>query len=397
MGGAGLGVGRSARAAVAMLAAGLVCAFAPARAAEPGAAASGADPGPHRVSCELRWVSFATLRSPGNSPLAQFESLAGSTREARTEARPAIALDAGPLHFGAQPRLALVYRHFRERLEDERDESDVDLFLNAGEIAWSPHERLRLSVERVALDWGPATLLSPSNPLGRRNARLNPLEELPGGDFAAARWFPDEVWTVTVLANVDEGRADPSGFRRSAILKIDRSRDESFASLVLSRTEGADPRAGGFLAWSLSEALRTYAEAGFAARDAEAVAGFAWTFPGGATLAVEYLYNESGSRSGAAAAVAARPGAVDARDLFLRENYVMLQWSDADVRAARDAVVRVVHCLDDGSSALVGYAQAGFGEHVRLHVFGVRAFGGPGDELAAVLRSTVSVGAEYAF
>lgn len=362
---------------------------------EPAAGEPDQEP-PARWSLGLRLVSWGTARDPGNSPLAAFESLTGSRREVRSELRADAALDLGELHLGARPRLALAGREWAQRPAGDDEETVGEAYLNAGEIVWDAHERLQVSLERSAPDWGPSAIFSASNPLGRRNARLNPKEELPGADFVTARWFPEDAWTVSLLATIGAGRTGGAQFQRGAVLKIDAAGGEAFASLVLSRAEDGPTRVGAYLTGSPTAGLLLYAEASAGQRDAEAIAGLTYTLDAGPTLAAEYFFNESGSPDGDAALAAARQTA-NTRDLFLRRNYLLLQLADSDARQAGDALLRVLYCLDDGSTALVGYLEKGIGGHLRAFLFGMRTFGGGDDEFPAVLRSALTAGLEVAF
>lgn len=351
---------------------------------------------PARWGLGLRLVCWGTTRSFGASRLASLEALTGSTRELRSELRADAVLELGQLRLGAKPRLEFGWHEWAQRPSADREETRAEAFLNAAEIAWDAGGRLQLSLERSAPDWGPSVIFSASNPLSRRNARLNPKEELPGSDFATARWFPGDAWTVSLLANVAAGRARVEGFQRSAVLKIDAAGGGIFASLVLSRVEDGAARSGAFVSGSPAEGLLLYAEAGALRRDAEAVGGLTYTLSSGPMLTAEYFFNESGRAHGDAERAAA-PLADDPREVFLRRRYLLLQISDIDAALSGEALLRVLHCLDDGSTALVGYLEKGVGGRVRVFLFGIRTFGAGGDEFPAVLRSAITGGFEFAF
>ena len=62
------------------------------------------------------------------------------------------------------------------------------------------------SYGRENLQWGPSYLFSPSNPFFTANFKTNPLNELPGLDFARIIWMLNPTWSFSLIANVGEGR-----------------------------------------------------------------------------------------------------------------------------------------------------------------------------------------------
>ena len=133
-------------------------------------------------------------------------------------------------------------------------------------------ENLFVSYGRENLQWGPSFLFSPSNPFFQDNGRRNTYLEVPGMDFGRLVWMPASVWSLSFIANTDEGlnkttgpgaflsSAPPPPFERTYTIKADYTGREAYASLILSRRADDENLLGFYGGWTVSDAVLLYTE-----------------------------------------------------------------------------------------------------------------------------------------
>jgi hypothetical protein len=309
-------------------------------------------------------------------------------------------------------------------------------------------QNLFVSYGRENLQWGPSYLFSPSNPFFRDNGRSNPKREVPGMDFARLVWLPAMSWTLSVIANLDKGRQEFQfiEFEKTYALKLDYTGQEAYVSMILSRKEHDRERLGTFGGWTATDALLLYGEgtiskgtdvrypekadnsfgACMEAVDDEAsslegivLIGGSYTLEMGPTLTIEYIYNGLGYNNRQAKDYyRLRNDASDAFDLtgpmsdlsrltlsqtadpglrFLRQNYVMLQYNDNDIRDVLNLTFRWTRNLDDGSGQFISIVEYFFGEHTQLFSIGTVNSGAGDTEFGSILEYQWMVGLEYTF
>ena len=253
------------------------------------------------------------------------------------EIRPDLRLNIDPLELSIKPRMRLDYSVWREGLRKGKTEWNVDWFINEWLARWKVFQNLFLSYGRENLQWGPSFLFSPSNPFFQDNGRRNPYLEVPGMDFGRLVWIPASSWTLSFIANTDEGQNkthgldpfekiffSPNGltpFERTYALKADYTGRENYGSVILSYKEGSKISLGFFGGWTISDAVVLYgegvmtqgADALYPRRDSSPLGasmqqfhkndstikpvlliGGSYTFSGSGTLYLEYTYNSPG-------------------------------------------------------------------------------------------------------
>lgn len=364
------------------------------------------------------------------------------------EIRPDIGLNLKRLHLSVKPRLNLQRRQWEEGVWAGETQWDDDWFINEWIFRLRTTDRLFLSYGRENLQWGPSYLFSPSNPFFRDNGRSNPKQEIPGMDFARAVWLPAPFWTVSLIANTDEGRQTlPSAlFKKTYALKIDYTGQDSYGSLILSHREGGRNRLGSFAGWTATDALLLYAE-GTLARGSDAyypqidespfdaamqklytedpslqptiLLGGSYTLEMGPTLTLEYVYNgpgysdadaalfyrlrerasegfqSSGPEKGLGSDVLSRT--LDPGLRLLRRNYVMLQYNHNDIRDVLNLTLRWTQNLDDHSGQFISVLEYFIGDHLEVFSIGTVNAGGRDTEFGSILDLQWMVGLEYAF
>ena len=367
---------------------------------------------------------------------------------ADVELRPDFYLNYNRLDLSVKPRFRLEWMQWEEGDREGDTDWDDDCFVNEwlARIRMTP--TLFVSYGRENLQWGPSYLFSPSNPFFRDNGRSNPKREVPGMDFARLVWLPAMSWTLSVIANLDKGRQAFQfiEFEKTYALKLDYTGQAAYASMILSRKEHDRDRLGAFGGWTATDALLLYGEGaiskGTDARypekadhpfgasmeqiDDEAsslegigLIGGSYTLEMGPTLTIEYIYNGPGYNNRQARDYyRLRDVAADAFDLtgpigdlsrltlsqtadpglrFLRQNYVMVQYSHNDIKDVLNLTFRWTRNLDDGSSQFISMVEYFFGEHTQLFSIGTINSGARDTEFGSILDYQWMVGFEYTF
>jgi hypothetical protein len=280
-----------------------------------------------------------------------------------------------------KPRYDCSYRIWEQGARDGESAWKESGYLNGWLIQANLWDQLALAYAREEMQWGPSYLTSPSNPFRNGNSRNLPQIELPGMDFVKAIWTPDAHWSVSAMACVDDGYANPLplaeagvpenvrdaiAFRRAAALKTDYTAETCTFSLNGSVNQDHDPRAGAYASWNATQAILAYGEAGAGPDgDLDYLVGASYTFGDGGTLAAEFFHNGISRREQAAGL--ARPIApVGPFAGSLQHDYTLWQYHKGEIFRRVDVTLRWIHAIDDGSDRLAGAVECALGDHATL-------------------------------
>lgn len=371
---------------------------------------------------------------------------------ANLEFRPDFSFNTGKFEVMVKPRLNLDWQHWQQGELGGESDHDVDVFVNEWEVRFKPNRELLLGFGRLNLQWGPSYFISPSNPFFRDNGQANTKLEVPGMGFARLLWFPDPAWTISFIANIDEGRQEYilDNFEKTYALKVDHVSFRKYYSLIGSYREDGLFRLGGYSNWSVSDALMLYLEGSIAQGgdalyptqvaqtrfgpiilmdDSKAddsslegtfLLGASYTFSLGPTVTMEYIYNSPGYSDREAeryydfrkmASIGFESGfpiienisslflaqALDPGLRLLRKNYLVLQYQQAQITDVLSVLVRFAHNLDDHSTQLIPVLQYDVGDHAQLFVNGLQTFGPKRSEFRSLLEYGWMLGLEYTF
>ena len=364
------------------------------------------------------------------------------------ELRPDARLHFRRLELSVKPRGNLEWMAWEDGTRKGDDDCDDDWFINEWLARIRVTQGLFVSYGRENLQWGPSYLFSPSNPFFTDNGRINPKREVPGMDFARLVWLPGMAWTISLIANLDEGRQEflSTEFEKGYALKLDYAGQEGYAGLILSHKEHDRNRLGAFGGWTATDALLLYGE-GTLSRGASALypieanspleasmepvedestsiyatvlVGGSYTLEAGPTITTEYLYNSPGySDDQAHAFYLLRKNASDAYNLagpiqdlsrltlsqtadpglrFLRRNYVMVQYVQNDIKDVLNLTFRWTRNIDDGSGQFISIVEYYLGDHIQLFSVGGVNSGSSDTEFGTILDCHCMIGLEYTF
>jgi hypothetical protein len=404
-----------------------------------------------KFSMDFRALTYGILQeptystqNPGNTFLRMPRYLGD------LELRPDLRFNPEPLELMVKPRMRLEYSAWTGAgMREDGSNWDDDWYVNEWLARLKMRENLFVSYGRENLQWGPSFLFSPSNPFFPDNGRRNPYLEVPGSDFARVVWIPEASWTVSLIANTEEGRNKPVGpdpFEKTYAAKIDYTGRESYASLVLSHKERVGNTLGILGGWTVSDAVLLYAEgavtegsralypdadrSSFGAsmqqiyKDSTVLKpvilfGGSYTFESMGTLTAEYAYNgrgysdtqadryyalrrkaantlaAGGRMSGLAQMTLGQTAATGLK--FLRRNYAMLQYTQNNIGNVFDLTLRWTQNLDDGSCQFTTLVTYSLGNHMELFSVGTIDGGGKNTEFGSMLDYQWMVGVKYTF
>jgi hypothetical protein len=401
------------------------------------------------VEYSLRFLTFGTCQNVADSsqnPNNDFFQISRYSTE--LEIRPDLRLTFRRLDLSAKPRMNLEWNAWKDGVKEGDTDWDDDWFVNEWLTRIQVTENLFVSYGRENLQWGPCYLFSPSNPFFRDNGRSNPKKEVPGMDFARLVWLPAMSWTISFIANIDEGRQEYRFFEFDKIyaVKLDYSGQEAYASMILSHQESDRNRLGAFGGWTVTDALLIYGE-GTISRGTNALypvkannpfgasmeevddqdlslkgtflAGGSYTLEVGPTLTVEYVYNGTGYSDGEADLYyQLRQAAADAYSLsgpigdlsrltlsrtadpklrFLRRNYIMTQYQQNDIWDVVNLTFRWTQNIDDSSGQFISIVECFVGDHIQLFSIGSVNSGSEDTEFGTILDYQWMIGLAYTF
>jgi hypothetical protein len=402
------------------------------------------------VAFDLRILTYGIIQEPANSSQnPENDFLQMPHYLADLEIRPDLRLNIDPFELSVKPRMRLEYSFWQEGYRKGESEWVDDWYINEWLARLRLLQNLFISYGRENLQWGPSYLFSPSNPFFQDNGRRNPYLEVPGMDFGRVVWIPGGSWTISFIANTDEGRnktIGPNPFEKTYALKLDYTGRENYASAILSYREGSKISLGFFGGWTVSDAILLYGE-GVITQGSEALypqqdsspfgasmralhhddhaikpvllIGGSYTFATSGTLTLEYTYYSPGYdnaeadiyyrlRSNAAEAIhfGGLVSALGQMTLgqtantglrFLRRNYAMIQYTQANIKNKIDLTVRWTQNLDDGSGQGTGLVTYYLGNHMEVFSVGTVMEGRKDSEFGSLMDYQLMIGLKYTF
>jgi hypothetical protein len=360
-------------------------------------------------------LAFGIAQDPKVSNLNP-DNILGLTRyQAVLNPRVDLNLDFRRLELGVKPRYLLNWQRWEDGRRTGDEETDHNVYVNEWFVRYRITDEFLVSYGRENLQWGPSVILSSSNPFNRENGRNNTRVEVPGLGYARAVWIPDSAWTVSFIANTDEGRLNSaqgfglnqsafltqagqtSGFEPGYALKIDYTGEGKYASVIPSYREHGGYQLGYFGGWNISDALLVYGEGSFSEyNDFQVQAGAAYTLEAGPTLNIEYFHDNNGCLQDRIEQCFLQ-GEINPSNILFRQDYLMAQYTDTKVWTDLNLNLRVIHNLNDQSNRLIGIFEYEVGEHTQLYLTVNGFTGNSSSEYGSLLRYSIFAGVGYTF
>lgn len=379
-----------------------------------------------------------------SQPQRDLNLLAIPRHQEQFELRPDFSLSWRALDLGIKPRLVWMHSATEAGVFGVYDRTDSAHhgFINEAYARYRLADKLTLVAARENLQWGPAALLSASNPFNPNNGKGNPNVELPGMDYLRVVAVPGPAWTLSLIANTGTGRfgkdeafgpttntgvlgvaasiiglasraidvvtgkpLPADQFQKTYAAKLDYTGEGWYASAIASHREHDASRFGAFGGWNASEALLVYAEGSVAGaapgsrdqpRDSRLLAGGSYTLESGQTITAEYFHNNLGCLR-VPVLLCADTARVQPQLPLLRRRYALLQLVDTKMRGNINLVARAIRDIDDGSSQATVNIEYELGEHWQLYLTPTLSRGDVGTEFGTLPRRALFFGASYTF
>ncbi len=375
-----------------------------------------------------------SCRNPDNRIMALPDSAAAM------QFRPDLKLDVQRISLSLQPRAEVSWESSVQSSNKSRDQGRDEIYIHQWLVRRRFTDQLYISYGRENLQWGPASLTSLSNPFFKDNGKANPKAEVAATDFARVVWVPGSIWSVSFIANTQQGRMETSAgedFAEAYALKTDYTGSADYGSMILTSTADGFSQIAGFYGNTMSDALLVYTEGGlqrdpsgwypqkadtpFGSVMAEKerlddtwtgsfLVGASYTLESDPTLTLEYLYYDLGYNSSEAedffalqerAAGEIKKSSVltplayqvlsttaDPDLRFLRRNYLMLQYVQPDIGDVVNLTLRYTHNIDDGSGRITFIGDWFVGDHVQLFAVGTWGNGADSTEFGSIINTT---------
>ncbi len=401
-------------------------------------------------SYTINTLFFGTMQDPAHStqnPDNAFLDLSRYSGE--IDVRPDFYYDGANVSALFKPRFTSAQELWQDGISRWKTDAPSRAFVNEWRIQASPASSLFISFGKEKLLWGPSFLASPSNILFKDTEKVNPKAEVEGKYLAKAIYAPGTALTINVIAETQNDENDRGETLKPAqAVKADLMGGNYLVSLIGYHRQDDRFRMGSFGQWTASDALVLYYD-GIVTKGSDALypvedpsqpvggtfsakyddasrlfptvtAGGSYTFLGGSTLSMEFLYNGPGYDDAEAAAYyklrqSARDHFFDAGPLsglskqtlgesfgtglaFLRRYYLMGQYHVPEIGNVLDVIVRYTRGLEEGAGQVSSIIEWRVSDRVSL--FNVNMAGldrGKEKEFNSLLNDSFQVGVEVHF
>ncbi|NMM28158.1 MAG: hypothetical protein HHJ12_12945 [Glaciimonas sp.] len=286
-------------------------------------------------------------------------------------------------------------------------------------------EGWNVAAGREVLNWGAAQFRSPSSPFYFDNGRTDPLRELVGMDALKLSWTPDMQSSANLARIVRSGYGSmqPDIWKDNWLAKLDQRGGEWAYGVVVVKAPHLPAFYGAHGQVTMSDALMLYGEVGSSAkafalgssadatqpftvqvpssRQTAALAGAAYTFEDGKSLAAEYLHDGHGYTSAQESAYFQRAATTPDMALglvprLLGRNYLHLVWQSNMMSEIGYWRLMYTRNLTDGGNELAGYAETVLATRLSVFALAVLPVGNARQESSALFTRSVTAGVKIA-
>ncbi|MGH8500416.1 MAG: hypothetical protein ACRERV_16645, partial [Methylococcales bacterium] len=306
---------------------------------------------------------FGTAQQPADSALNAANRLGIPRYQMAVDIRPDLFLDYDYFSAIFKPRMQLRANQWEDGIYDNQSHTDTDFFIYEGSLTLKFDNRVFISYGRENLQWGPAAMLSASNPFNQNNNQNSPATELQAMDYAKLIWVPSAKFSASFLTNTDIGRfKEPfnRGFHNTYALKLDYTGKDYYLSLIPSyQHEGEKFRLGYIGQWNITDAVLVYSEGSIIEQkgDFSLLFGGAYTFQKGGTVSFEYLHHENGCTLEPVSLCLTPAYNDNPLGAFFRKDYLQFQYYDGEIFDRFNLLLRWTYGLNDRSNFAIGYLQ----------------------------------------
>jgi hypothetical protein len=397
----------------------------------------------------IRALVFTNAQYPSNSTQNPDNAFLRLDRySANAELRPDFFIDSGYVGAAFKPRLDYSYLWWKDGVMNGETESRSRAFVNEWYVQGKPHDTILLSFGKQKLLWGPSFLTSPSNLFFKDTEKINPKIEVEGKYLARAVWLPSKAVTVSLIAETRQEqdiRGEP--VKRIHAVKAEYTGSDFLVDLIAYHRQDDRFPLGSYGQWTASDAVLLYYD-GILSKGTDVLypvmepghplggefvplyersskayatvtAGGSYTFLSGATVSLEFLYNEAGYddaeardyyvlRGNAAAhffdsgmlsglSMENLGDAFNTGSSFLRRYYVMGQFMSREIKNVADLVLRYIYGLEEHTGQASTILEWQLSDRVRFFNVNTISLDGGNNEFNSLLSKSFMVGIEAHF
>ncbi len=285
-------------------------------------------------------------------------------------------------------------------------------------------ENFSLSAGRIQFGWGPADSITPSNWMAPDlQYESSPNFEQFGISRVQASWSASDIFHVMGAAetgplpdNTNSRTLTKEQNQERLLAKLEWSWDNTNKIIGLTsgrvhEAYGYRAREGFYSAITLNDAWLLYADTLYKQTGAErnwdilAVPGLRYTFPGGAEIRVEEIYNQAGLTSAQESTAIKALVATNSLTQSLLQSqsaslsgknysYAAFRWTNPaflSMLHSPSFALRALHSLADGSQAILSDFDFGIGDQYTLSVYGSITSGGDNSELRGLFDRLLGI------
>jgi hypothetical protein len=368
---------------------------------------------------------------------------------AEVDVRPDLFYDAEYVSGVFKPRFTSAYRWWEDGIMKGEEDALTRAFVNEWRVQVKPQASLFVSFGKEKQLWGPSFLASPSNILFKDTEKVNPMKEVEGKYLARVMYLPNSAFTVNAIAETQKDDTMPQvNDNPIRAVKADWVGATAAVSLIGYFKRDDRFRLGSYGQITASDALVLYydgivsrgTDVLYPVRDpasplggtfveqydgserlfATVTAGGAYTFLGGSTLSMEFLYNGQGYDDAAAAdyyrlrqsaanhffdggpisglSQKTLGESVNTGSPFLRRYYLMGQYQLREIKNVLDVIVRYTHSLEEHAGMASTILEWKLSDRVQFfNVNMVSIDRGKQTEFNAILSKSFMAGIEVHF
>ena len=343
---------------------------------------------------------FAVAQQPADSSLNVNNQFNIPRYTLGSDIRPDFFFKSEQIDASLKPRIQLRADKWQDGFSRGEHQTDADFFIYEGSLSFNLNNKLFASYQRENLQWGPSSLLSPSNPFNPNNNQNSPSTEMQAMDYAKLTWVPTINFSASFLANTGAGRLEQFGneFHKTYAFKFDYTGNDYYLSMIPSYQENGEKFRLGYIGqWNVNDAFLVYSEGSIFEQDDDfsLLLGGTYTFEAGGTVALEYFHHDKGCTLEPVSLCFTPLYEDKPIGTFIRKDYLQVNYYDVELFDNFNLMLRWTHGLNDHSNIAVTYLQYDLDDNFQLFGVATGAIGGYDDELSSFIDYSITLGIGY--
>jgi len=403
-----------------------------------------------RFTSNVRALLYADVQYPAHSSQNPDNAFLHLYRYSGTlELQPDLFYDGNLVSALFKPRFTSSSRWWEDGVAKGEQNNLSRAFVNEWRVQAMPLSSIFVTFGKEKLLWGPSFLASPSNILFKDTEKVNPMTEVEGKYLARVMYLPTAALTLQAITETQKDDTMPQvNDNPIRTIKADWVGATAAVSLIGYFKHEDRFRFGSYGQVTASDALVLYYDGivsletdvlypvldpasplggtfakkydGSGRPFATVTAGGAYTFLGGSTLSMEFLYNGQGYNDatatdyyrlrqnaanhffddGAMSGLSRKTlgESLNTGSPFLRRYYLMGQYQVREIKDVLDIMVRYIYGIEERAgqaSTILEWRLSDRVQFFNINIVGIK--GGKDTEFNAILARSFMAGIEVHF